>query len=293
MQNHANHAAPLPAQPATLPAIACIGGGNMGSAIVHSLLRLSNPPPLLIVDPAQEVAKRFSNTAVSVSSEHAAVAHSKVIILAVKPQIGETVALNLRPHLRPDHLLISILAGTTLATLNTWFPHHQHIIRAMPNTPMAIGEGMIGLAPKPGLDPDLINLAQQLFGAAGSVMVIKEEAIDGLTAISGSGPAYLFRFAEGLFQAALKQDFSPVQARQLVSQTLSGAVNYLLSQVDEQAGSDDDFFFPAAILRQQVTSPGGTTAAALEVFDQGNLVPLIANAVAAAQSRSRELAQGS
>jgi pyrroline-5-carboxylate reductase len=279
-------------QTSSLPSIACIGGGNMGTAILNGLVTLDPKAQLKVIDPSPSVADRFAKSPIEHFFSMDAISTSKIIILAIKPQIGVTVAEQLRPHLQPDQLVISILAGTTLSTLQRWFPEHQHIIRAMPNTPMAIGKGMVGLSPLNNIDSLHIAVAQQIFSISAEVLVVEEAEMDALTAVSGSGPAYVFRFAEAMFAGALNLGFSKQQAKTLVSTTLQGSVDYLIEKAAEEVQtSGDAAAFPADRLREQVTSPGGTTAAALNTLDNGNFVLLMQQALEAARDRSLELAQ--
>jgi pyrroline-5-carboxylate reductase len=190
------------------------------------------------------------------------------------------VAEGLAPHLGPEHTLISILAGTTTATLSRCFPTAGAVVRAMPNTPMAAGLGMVGIAPGPGADADTMDLAETVFAPSAKVLRCTEDRIDALTAVSGSGPAYCFLFAEAMMAGAQALGFSADEAQLLVGQTLRGSIAYL----DGQEG------YPAAQLRSQVTSPGGTTAAALSVFADADFTGLVERALVAARNRGQELA---
>ena len=149
-----------------IPPLVCIGGGNMGGAILTGLTALDPCPQLAVIDPSPAVAERYQSGPIKHFSDMAAMTEADVMILAVKPQIGAAVAEQVAPFLRPEQLLISILAGTTLDTLQSWFPGHSRIIRAMPNTPMAIGKGMVGLAPLPALEKNDIAVAQQIFAVS-------------------------------------------------------------------------------------------------------------------------------
>lgn len=257
----------------------------MGSAIISGLLSLEQPPSITVIDPSPQVAEHFAGTPVTVTTDQQQAAAAAIVVLAVKPQMGSAVAASLAPHLHDQQLLISILAGVQLRTLCKWFPALSRVVRAMPNTPMAINQGMVALsADGPSAAADL-QLAQALFAPAAAVLCIPESRMDALTAISGSGPAYVFAFAEHFYNAARAQGFSDGEAQLLVSTTIQGASAYMASKMAPETP------FPAAELRQQVTSPGGTTAAALAAFEAGGLGPLISQAVAAAAQRSRELAE--
>ena len=178
--------------------------------------------------------------------------------------------------------LVSILAGTPSRKLETWLPTGARVVRAMPNTPLAIGLGMVGLCAGTNAgDVDLAR-AEGLFAPCGKVLRVSDEGrMDAITAVSGSGPAYFFRFAEALVEAAERLGFTRDEAILLVGQTGEGSWKYL-----QQSG------FEAAKLRQQVTSPGGTTAAALAVVDQADLTGLWVRALQAAEARGQELGRG-
>jgi len=264
-----------------LPPIAIIGAGNMGGAIIAGLLQLDEPPRIAVCDASEQARARMQAAGVSAhDSVAAAIAEAKLVILAVKPQQLDGLLAELTPALQPEQVLISILAGTTCARLEAGLPPGQRVVRAMPNTPMAIGLGMIAIAPGRDAGETELDLADSCFRNAGAVLRVTEEQMDAVTAVSGSGPAYLFRFAEALQAAAMQLGFDRAQSALLVGQTLEGAVRYLRSQPD----------FPAAQLREAVTSPGGTTAAALEELEQADFAALLSRAVHAARDRSRELA---
>lgn len=257
-----------------------IGGGNMASAIIAGLQPGALVDKVTICDIAQAVRDRHAADGWAVSSDFAPAATADVVLLAVKPQVAEPVCHELAGHLTHGPLVISIMAGVTIARLRDWLPATCRLVRSMPNTPMAIGLGMVGLAPADGVDEDDCRRAEALFAPAAQVLRLPEARIDALTAVSGSGPAYLFRFAEAQLRAAEALGFSPAEARLLVGQTIYGAASYL----QQSEG------FPAARLRQQVTSPGGTTAAGLAVFDEADLDDIVRRVTAAAAERSRELA---
>lgn len=264
-----------------LPPVALIGAGNMGSAIVAGLRRLDEPPAVSVFDPDEATQQRHRRAGLRVAAtSREAVQEAGIVVLAVKPQVAEEALAELAPHLDDRHLLVSILAGTTIARLESGLGPDVRVVRAMPNTPMAIGRGMVALAAGSRSGDRELRLAEALFAPAGRVLRVDEGLMDAVTAVSGSGPAYLFRFAEALHAAARGVGFDDGQAALLVGTTLHGAIEYLLSEEG----------FPAARLRRQVTSPGGTTAAAMAALDDGGFDELVARAVTAARDRSRELA---
>lgn len=264
----------------SLSTVAFIGGGNMGSAIMAGLAALSSPPTITVCDPVAEVRERHAAAGRRVSATPEAAANSELIVLAVKPQQAASVLAELAPVLDQRHLVVSILAGTTTSSIADGLADGVRIVRSMPNTPMAIGQGMVGIAPGPGASEHDLDLAEALFSGAAKVLRTSEDRLDAVTAVSGSGPAYLFQFAESLVAGARDLGFSADEAALLVGETISGSIAYLQSQ----AG------FPAAELRRQVTSPGGTTAAALATLAAADFDTAIRQALRAAHTRALELA---
>lgn len=264
-----------------LPAISFIGGGNMATAMLRGLSALAPRPRLTVAEPMAE--KRAALAALGaevVAGNGIAVDAGRLIVLAIKPQMASQVVPELAAAWAPDKVLVSILAGMPTTKLQAMLPPGARVIRAMPNTPLAIGQGMVGLCRGAHASADDLAMAEALFAPCGKVLCLADEQrMDAITAVSGSGPAYLFRTAEALVVAAQARGFSAAEAELLVGQTISGSVAYLLQQGIAQAGN----------LRQQVTSPGGTTAAALAVLEQGAFGDLWTRALEAAENRGREL----
>ena len=263
-----------------LPAIAFIGAGNMGSAIIAGLRQRSQPPAITVIDPSAEIRQRHAEAGLEVSAQPESAAASTIVVLAVKPQVVDQVLAQLKPVLGAQHLVISILAGTTTARIEAGLESGVRVIRSMPNTPMAIGQGMVAICAGSAAQPEDMDLAEAIFSGGAEVLRVAETQMDAVTAVSGSGPAYLFRFAEAQITAAMSLGFNRDQACQLIGQTLAGSIAYLRSQDG----------FPATRLREQVTSPGGTTAAALAVFEAADFDALVTRALTAARDRGIELA---
>jgi pyrroline-5-carboxylate reductase len=264
-----------------LPAISFIGGGNMATAMIKGLAGLAPRPRLTVAEPMAEKHAALAALGAAVVADNAhAVAAGRLVVLAIKPQMAASVVCGLAAAWAPDKVLVSILAGVTTAKLAAWLPPGARIIRSMPNTPLAIGQGMVGLCRGAHADADDLALAEALFAPCGKVLRLADESrMDAITAVSGSGPAYIFRTAEALAAAAEARGFTRAEAELLVGQTLAGSVAYLMQQGVGQAGA----------LRQAVTSPGGTTAAALAVLEQAGFSALWTAALAAAEERGREL----
>ena len=265
------------------PHITIVGGGVMGETIIASLIlaRLTAPKNIAVVEHnpqrARHLAKLYHSKAIS-SYKNLSVAD--VIILAVKPQDANAMCEQLRPHLKPTTLIISIMAGISLAKL-TRLLRHKRIIRSMPNTPARVRCGMtVWLATKQVTSAQK-SVARKIFEAFGTQMEVnKEDLINVATAVSGSGPAYVFAFVEYLISAAQHLGLTDQQAELLVKQTLKGATELLFAS-NEQASE----------LRRRVTSKGGTTEAALQIFQNKKTAAIYQEALRAAYRRSQQLSQ--
>ena len=257
--------------------LALVGAGKMGGAMLDGwLARGLDPGRVAVFDPqpppglARHVGLRL-NPRDGVAAD--------VMVLAVKPQVAAEALPPLKPLVGPASLVVSIMAGRTLRFLEAALPQAA-VVRAMPNTPAAIGRGITVAVANARVTEAQRGLATRLLAAAGAVEWIDDEALmDAVTAVSGSGPAYVFLLAESLARAGEAAGLPPALAERLARETIAGS-GELLHRSRE----------PAATLRQNVTSPGGTTAAALGVLmAKDGLDPLMEKAVAAATRRSREL----
>ncbi len=205
-----------------------------------------------------------------------------VLIIAVKPQMFEEVCADLAKDLKKEALIVSIMAGVGTRKIQNVIGHFWPIVRAMPNTPALIGQSMTGAFATSDITPDHKKITEDLFASAGEFLWVSDEALmDAITAVAGSGPAYLFYFIEALQNAALRAGFNSETASLLARQTVVGAAAL--------AANDHDT--PAASLRKNVTSPGGTTEAALKILTDGKFEKIIENAVQAAIRRGKELNQ--
>ena len=205
---------------------------------------------------------------------------SDIVTLAVKPQIMGTVCQGLKEFLPAGFPVLSIAAGKSTAFFQEQFSKDTPVIRAMPNTPAAIGKGITALYATDNVTDDQKAMADALMGAAGKTLWLNDESqMDAVTAVSGSGPAYVFYLMEALTLAAEKTGLSIEQSRQLARQTIIGAA----ALAEQESG------LPASILRENVTSPGGTTEAALKILMDGKFQEIMDKAIAAATARSKEL----
>ncbi|CAD6525084.1 pyrroline-5-carboxylate reductase [Paraburkholderia sabiae] len=264
--------------------IAFIGGGNMAAALIGGMIKRGvAPSDILAIDPNEDVRKR-NEQQFGVGTGAAADASLKsfdAVVLAVKPQIVKDVAATLAPHLSASQLVISIVAGIRSADLTRWLGGHARLVRTMPNTPALIGMGVTGLVATEGVDEAGRELASQVLGAVGQTVWFDDEAkIDAVTAISGSGPAYVFYFIEAMQEAARQLGMDEEQGRALAVATFTGA-----AQLAAQSGE------PASVLRERVTSKGGTTAAALASFDAQGVKDAIVRGALAADARAREMGE--
>ncbi len=267
--------------------LALIGGGNMANALATGLIgRRCAAADVHVIDPNEALRARWieqGTTAAPAPDER--LSACRVWFFAVKPQVMREVVRQCRPFLRPDTLVISIAAGIPGEAIGRWLGEpgapHARLVRCMPNTPALIASGITGMYPMQGVGDDDRALAESLLRAVGEVVwVDRDEAIDAVTAVSGSGPAYVFLFLESLIQAGVEQGLSPAQARQLALATFNGATQLATLSPDSPA-----------VLRERVTSKGGTTAAALAVFQEAGFGEIVGRAVQAAARRAAELAR--
>lgn len=257
-----------------------IGAGKMATAIAKGILDsgVLALDELIAADISGDARDAFtSSTAVEcLPSADRIIDESRVLLLAVKPQCAEQAVAPIGSRCA-GKLVISIAAGLTLARLEAWFDTNR-IVRVMPNTPLTVGCGASAFACSDAVLKEDRELTGEIFGATGIVFEVPEEQLDAVTAVSGSGPAYIFEMIQGLTDAGVSAGLDPEMCRQLVVQTVAGAAEMVSSGL----GTPDQ-------LREAVTSPGGTTAAGLEVFRKAGFRGLLGDVVAAARDRSQEL----
>ena len=262
--------------------ITFIGGGNMARALIGGLIARGVASKGLAVvevdaDARSTIAARFG-VATFPQVEPAAVMNADVIVIAVKPQNVRIVARELATLLKRQ-VVLTIAAGIRLPDLSRWLLGYRRLVRAMPNTPALIGAGIAGLYALSGVDGDGRTRASSVLEAVGGTMWCeREDELDIVTAVSGSGPAYVFYFIEALESAARELGLEPPAARRLALATFSGA-----ARLAEQSESEP------ALLRAQVTSKGGTTERAVAMLDEATVMRAIITAVKAAAERAREL----
>ncbi len=262
--------------------IAFIGGGNMGEAILSAILDkgLSRPPAISVSDisePRRQYLEQKYGVAV-MGSNRQAVDRGDVVVLAIKPQNLVEVMAELRGQLNSGQLVLSIIAGARIDTLCRGLSHNS-IVRAMPNTPAQIGEGVSVWTATPEVTEPQKRWAGSILGAMGKEIYVDDERyIDMATAVSGSGPAYIFLFMESLVDAAVHIGLPRSMAQELVLETILGSGHFV-----QRSGK------PLAELRRMVTSPGGTTAKALLQLEKGGFSELVKQAVSAAYNKAKDL----
>lgn len=268
------------------PRLILVGGGKMGGALLEGwIARRTSPSDILVVEPGAETAaalrKRLGVTVVDDLDRAPARLSPEVVVFAVKPQVMDAVVPAYGRFAEKKPLFLSIAAGTTVGFFEKRLGKVA-VIRCMPNLPASVHRGMTGAFANPRVTEAQRRRADDLLGAVGDVAWVEDEAlIDAVTAVSGSGPAYVFLLAECLAEAGTAAGLSPELAARLARATVAGA-GELLARSSESA----------AALRRNVTSPGGTTAAAMEILmGKGGFPELLTRGVAAAAERSRQLAQ--
>lgn len=264
--------------------ITLVGGGNMGEALVAGLLRSGSwkPSQITVCDiRADQLAQLQLRYKIRASADNRwAVREASVLLLAIKPQQMPHVLKEIGPVIRASQLVLSIAAGVPISFIEKHLAKGVPVIRVMPNTPALIGSGAAAMARGRSAKSQHEKIARGILGTVGSVVTVSEKDLDAVTALSGSGPAYLFYLAEAMQEAGNRMGLTAHVADGLVRQTLKGA-GQLLAQSHEEPRT----------LRQRVTSPGGTTEAAVKVLEQSRVRASFTKAIQRAQKRARELAR--
>ncbi len=268
-----------------------LGAGGMAEAIAIAAIRkgVLTPGQMIASDPSEARRQIFNNLGVATATENRLVIHqSAQVLIAVKPQVMKQAAADLAVTGRADQVIISIMAGISTAKLvaeitaspgapGTSGKPAPRVIRVMPNTPLKVGKGMAAICLGGAAQAGDETLAMELFGAGGEVVTVEEDKMDAVTAVSGSGPAYIFYVAEAMERAARELGLEAL-APMLVRQTILGAATLLAESSHTPADE-----------RRVVTSPGGTTEAAIKHLDGNKTIDVFVNAIKAAEKRGREL----
>jgi pyrroline-5-carboxylate reductase len=267
--------------------IAILGTGSMGKAILSGLLAAgTSPAKIRVTTKSQSSAEAISSNhgirATALESDTSANVSSArdadLVILAVKPVMILETLKEIAAVLKPNCLVVSVAAGVTTAAMEQQITGNAAVVRAMPNTPSVVGLGVTGISKGSNVTDEQLDLAVTLFSSVGKVLVVDESKIDALSTISGSGPAYVFYFAEKLITAAKSLGFSDQEASMMVKETFLGSATLLATS----SSSPEE-------LRQQVTSPNGTTMQATGRFDSADLEKIFVEATEAALARAKEL----
>lgn len=275
----------------SLPALAFLGAGAMGGAILRGVVAsgIRVDGGITATNRTAEKAAAFSElegvTSIALSDtpdgNTEAAAQARIVLVGVKPAMVPDLLREIAPSLTSDAIVVSLAAGVTLQTFADNLGAEVRVIRSMPNTPSTVGKGMTGLAAGAAATPDDVALVHRLFETVGAVVEVPESQIDALSTISGSGPAYVYLLIEELTKAAVGMGFSVADARLMVEQTFIGATALLDASGEEPSE-----------LRRRVTSPKGTTERAVAVLQDAHLDRTFAEAADAALARARELAAG-
>jgi pyrroline-5-carboxylate reductase len=267
--------------------IAILGTGSMGKAILSGLLAAgTSPSNIRVTTKSQASAGAISSSlgiqAAALDSDSTAnsstAKDAELVILAVKPNMILETLKEVAAVLKPNCLVVSVAAGITTAAMEQQLSGNTAVVRAMPNTPSVVGLGVTGISKGSNVSDEQLDLAVKLFSSVGKVLVVDESKIDALSTISGSGPAYVFYFAEKLITAAKSLGFSDQEASMMVKETFLGSATLLATS----SNSPEE-------LREQVTSPNGTTMQATGRFDAADLEKVFIEATEAALARAKEL----
>ncbi len=261
--------------------VAIFGAGVMGETLLSGLLRAGRPTDQLVIterraDRAAELTEKYG---VRVLDNAEAAALADTLVLVVKPQDMGGLLAEISAHVADGNLVVSLAAGITTSYLEARLPQGRPVVRVMPNTPALVDQGMAAISAGAHCDPDHLREAEDLLAATGKVVEVPEKLQDAVTAISGSGPAYIFYVVEAMIEAGVVLGMPRTTATELVVQTLYGAATMI-----KETGQHP------TVLREQVTSPGGTTAAALRTLDDHKVRAAFITAMEAAAKRSAELA---
>ncbi|MGO1181712.1 MAG: pyrroline-5-carboxylate reductase [Micrococcaceae bacterium] len=272
----------------TTATVSFIGLGNMNSAVLEGLLAGGHDPESVRATVGRVLSAETKSTrygiTVTATEDHPdanrEVSDAGLVVLGVKPKGVLAACEEIAPALSPDTVVVSVAAGISIASMAARLPTDQPIVRAMPNTPLAVQQGAVGLAISASVTDTQREAVRGLFEQAGTVVVVPESQIDLVAALSGSGPAYFFHVAELMAQAAAEQGMDADVAEQLAAATLAGAGRMIATQNAS-----------AAELRENITSPQGTTEAALRSFTEDDLAAVVARGMSANISRSEELSR--
>lgn len=263
--------------------LAILGAGVMGETVLAGLIRAGWDPSRIVatdrrVERQAELRERYG---ITMAENVAAVAEAQTVIIVVKPQDMTGLLDEIGPYLRPGALVASLAAGVATDVIEAHLPAGTAVVRVMPNTPAQVAEGMAAVAPGAHASDDHVERVSAILAATGRVVSVPERYLDAVTAISGTGPAYLFFVVEAMIEGGVHLGLPRDLAAELVTQTMYGSAK-LLRETGEHP----------TVLREQVTSPGGTTAAAIRALEDHSVRAAFLGAIEAARDRSHDLAAG-
>lgn len=263
-------------------AIAILGAGVMGATLLSAFVRAGHPAESIVISDkvAERAAEVAAENGVRALDAASAVAEADIIVVAVKPQDMRALLGEVSAGVRPEALVISIAAGISTEFLEAHLPEQTSVVRAMPNTPALVDQGMTALARGRHCSQTHADNAEALLGTVGSVVTLDEHHLDAVTALSGSGPAYIFYVVEAMVEAGVLLGLPRATASELVVQTCYGAATMLRDTGQHPT-----------VLREQVSSPGGTSVAALRQLEDHKVRAAFMTAIEAAARRSKELSQ--
>lgn len=262
---------------------AIFGAGVMGETLLSGLLRAGRDPGSIVITEkrADHAAMLRDKYGVEVLDNATAAARAEVLVLVVKPQDMQVLLAEIHDHVAPGNLVVSVAAGIPTAYLESRLPHGSSVVRVMPNTPALVDQGMAAISAGTSCTNDHLAEAESLLASCGRVVQVPEKYQDAVTAISGSGPAYIFYIVESMIEAGVLLGLPRATATELVVQTLFGAATMLRETGDHPT-----------VLRERVSSPGGTTVAAIRQLEDHKVRAAFMTAMEAAAARSAELAAG-
>lgn len=261
--------------------IVFIGAGFMGGALIRGMVKSKTiaPQKITAIDPRSEILGALKNeTAINVTKDNSAVANADIVVLGVKPQILEQVVREISASISSEKLVISIAAGVRISSFESWLGTDTPIIRAMPNMGAAVGSAATAISASAKAGTAEIEIAKKIFDSVGKTVVVDEKLLDAVTAVSGSGPAYVFLFLEAMTEAGTALGLSKETAYELSLATFYGSAKLAM-----ETGQD-----PAS-LRKSISSPGGTTLAGLASFEKEGFREIVKKSVETAMKRSMEL----
>lgn len=259
-----------------------IGAGNMGGAIIRGMLSrgIREPADITVADPREKVLAELSEDFPGIQTEttNTAAAAAEILILAVKPQVYESVISDIRDKLSAGTIVVSIAAGLTTEKIITWFGRSTKLVRCMPNTPALVSEGMTALCPGSSVSEEELDTVQDIFEAVGKTVVLPEHLMDAYTSLAGSSPAWVFMFLEALADGAVREGIPRAIAYEIASQAVLGSAK-LAAETGLHPG----------VLKDQVCSPGGTTIEAVSTLEAAGFRSALIQAVADCTKKAREL----